>query len=120
MITKRVGHVIRLQVGLTVLAALVAAGMAQDAMHAGLSALLGGAIVVMGALVYIGVAFARKRAAAPGVLVRRHFRAEALKMIVTAFLFVAVMLFFKSVSAGALLGGFAAAQSAYWLGLLSK
>ena len=48
MITKRVGHVIRLQVGLTVLAALVAAGMAQDAMHAGLSALLGGAIVVMG------------------------------------------------------------------------
>lgn len=54
------------------------------------------------------------------VLVRRHFRAEALKMIVTAFLFVAVMLFFKSVSAGALLGGFAAAQSAYWLGLLSK
>ena len=41
-------------------------------------------------------------------------------MIVTAFLFVAVMLFFKSVSAGALLGGFAAAQSAYWLGLLSK
>ena len=119
MITKRVGHVIRLQVGLTVLAALVAAGMAQDAMHAGLSALLGGAIVVMGALVYIGVAFARKRAA-PGVLVRRHFRAEALKMIVTAFLLVAVMLFFKSVSAGALLGGFAAAQSAYWLGLLSK
>ncbi len=119
MITKRVGRVIRLQVGLTVLAAMVAAGVAQDAMHAGLSALLGGAIVVMGALVYIGVAFARERAA-PGVLVRRHFRAEALKMIVTAFLFVAVMLFFKSVSAGALLGGFAAAQSAYWLGLLSK
>ena len=57
---------IRLQVELTVLAALVAAGMAPDAMHAGLSALLGGAIVVMGALVYIGVAFARKRAGCDG------------------------------------------------------
>ncbi|RAS13867.1 hypothetical protein DFO50_11280 [Microvirgula sp. AG722] len=41
-------------------------------------------------------------------------------MFATLILFVVVISGFSSVSALALLGGFALAQSAYWLGLLSK
>lgn len=111
-------RVVRLQIGLTTLAALCAALLTEDPSRGALSALAGGGIAIAGSLVYAW--FAHGRRAHPGVILRRHFRAEAMKMFATLILLVVVISGFSSVSALALLGGFALAQSAYWLGLLSK
>ncbi len=119
MLHREVWQVVRLQVALTALASLLAACLAADARTAAFSALAGGGIAVVGALIYASIAYARKRAA-PQDLMRGHFRAEAMKMIATVFLFAAIMVFFKGMSALALFGGYIAAQSAYWFGLLVK
>ena len=56
----------------------------------------------------------------PAAIMRSHYRAAAAKFILTLLLFGGVLLFFKDLSVPGLFGGFIAATSAYWFGLLIK
>ncbi|KZE33565.1 ATP synthase protein I [Crenobacter luteus] len=117
MMSPEVKRVVRLQVAMTVAATvLVALFAGQDA---ALSALAGGAVVVIPALLYGRVSGAPGRAA-PAVLMRAHYKAEAYKFLLTVVLMVVVGAFFKSLSIPALVLGYLSAASGYWFGLLIK
>jgi len=119
MVNPEVGRVVRLQVLLTIAAAVAAAligGM--DLTLAG-GVLAGGLSVVVPALVYAKIAYARRHVP-PAVLMQAHFKAEAVKFMLTVFIFMGLLLVFKDLSVPALFIGYFAAASGYWFGLLIK
>ena len=107
-------HVVALQLTIAVLfSALVAlfAGVGK-----GWSASAGGGIAVVGSLIY-ALMVARGTDDAKKAF-RAHFRAEMLKVFVTAVLFVCALVLFKSADWMWLILGFVVATLAYWLSLL--
>ena len=116
MNSAKAGKVILLQLALT-LAVAVLAGVFSGWVAA-ISAMVGGAIAVVGAVVYVKVAYAVPLAS-PQVLMRAHFRAEMFKLLVTAILFALVFMGLKGVAALWVFLAFAAASAAYWLVLVS-
>lgn len=119
MVNPEVGRVIRLQVLLTLAAVLVATVVTRfDVAFSG-SILAGGVGVVVPALVYARIAYA-KRHVPPAELMRAHFKAEAVKFTLTVFIFMGLLLLFKDLSIPALLIGYFVAVSGYWFGLLIK
>ncbi|BBF87252.1 hypothetical protein DLM_3667 [Aquitalea magnusonii] len=54
------------------------------------------------------------------MLMKAHFKAEAVKFMLTVLMFGASLVFFKDLSVVGLLAGFFATVSGYWLGLLIK
>ena len=77
---------------------------------------MGGAIAVLGSLMY-ALMVARGSDDAKKAF-RTHFRAEMLKVFVTAVLFLCALVLFKSADWLWLILGFVVATFAYWLSLL--
>ncbi|MYM33019.1 hypothetical protein GTP38_01480 [Duganella sp. FT94W] len=81
------------------------------------SAAYGGAIAVIGSLVY-AMLVARGAGDAKQAF-RRHFRAEMIKIFITAALFIGALVLCSSAAWVWLILGFAAATLAYWVALLA-
>ena len=114
-IAKPVFRVVALQLTIAVLfSALVAlfAGVGK-----GWSAAMGGAIAVLGSLIY-AIMVARGSEDAKQAF-RSHFRAEMTKVFVTAVLFICALVLFQSAAWLWLILGFVVATFAYWLSLLT-
>jgi ATP synthase protein I len=114
-IAKPVFRVVALQLTIAVLfSALVAlfAGVGK-----GWSAAMGGAIAVLGSLIY-AIMVARGSEDAKKAF-RSHFRAEMTKVFVTAVLFICALVLFQSAAWLWLILGFVVATFAYWLSLLT-
>lgn len=114
-IAKPVFRVVALQLTIAVLfSALVAlfAGVGK-----GWSAAMGGAIAVLGSLIY-AIMVARGSDDAKTAF-RSHFRAEMTKVFVTAVLFICALVLFQSAAWLWLILGFVVATLAYWLSLLT-
>ncbi|MBE9608216.1 ATP synthase subunit I [Chitinilyticum piscinae] len=109
--------VIRMQVGITVALVLLLALLAGKS--AALSGLCGGAISLLGSLLYARIAF-RTAYAPPAALLRMHFAAEMAKLALTFVAFAALFVFYRQVAALWVFVGYLAAASAYWFGLLFK
>ncbi|WP_019102144.1 ATP synthase subunit I, partial [Chromobacterium haemolyticum] len=119
MVNPEVKRILRLQctlVGVALLIGVVAGG---GNLAIPVSVLLGGLSALVPALVYARIAYA-KRHVAPAELMKAHFRAEAVKYVLTILIFGATLVFFKDLSIVGLFGGFFAAVSGYWFGLLIK
>ena len=86
-------------------------------MESGWSAAIGGAIAVIGSLVY-AMMVARGAGDAKQAF-RRHFRAEMIKIFITAALFICALVLCSSAAWVWLILGFAAATLAYWVALLA-
>lgn len=124
MMTREVKSVLLWQVVLIGLTCLVFALLAPSFLSSSVwievvSVLLGGGVAFFSALLYAFFAHTTKRLP-PQELLKRHFRAEGLKLLATVVLFAAVLLFFEAVSGLGLLSGFIVAQAAYWISLLSS
>lgn len=119
MQNAEVGRVLRLQAKLLVVAVLLGAVLSGGTMVVPVSVLLGGLSALIPAAVYARIAYA-KRHVPPAVLMKAHFKAEAVKFLLTVFMFGASLVFFKDLSVVGLLAGFFATVSGYWLGLLIK
>lgn len=119
MINPDAKRVVRIQFRLTLLAMLLGLVAADAPLNAAMSVLLGGLCAIIPALVYIRIAGTLQRGD-PAAIMRSHYRAAAAKFILTLLLFGGVLLFFKDLSVPGLFGGFIAATSAYWFGLLIK
>lgn len=102
------------QAGVTVVAALLAFGLAGEA--AARSALLGGGIATAGSLAMAGLVFA-SAVAGPRRIVAAFYVGEALKLAVVVASFVAVLRTVKVVPL-AMLGSFAATYLVYWIALV--
>lgn len=102
------------QAGVTVIAALLAWGIAGEG--AARSALLGGGIATAGSLAMAGLVFASAVANAQRI-VAAFYVGEALKLAVVVTLFVAVLRTVKVVPL-AMLGSFAATYLVYWIALV--
>ena len=102
------------QAGVTVIAALVAWGIAGEG--AARSALFGGGIATAGSLAMAGLVFASAVANAQRI-VAAFYVGEALKLAVVVTLFVAVLRTVKVVPL-AMLGSFAATYLVYWIALV--
>lgn len=85
--------------------------------HLGWSAACGGAIAVIGSLMYAMMVASGTNNAHQAF--RKHFRAEMLKMFITAVLFVMALVLFPSAAWLWLILGFAVATLAYWFSLLA-
>lgn len=83
----------------------------------GWSAACGGAIAVIGSLMYAMMVASGTNNAHQAF--RKHFRAEMLKMFITAVLFVMALVLFPSAAWLWLILGFAVATLAYWFSLLA-
>jgi len=114
-----VGSILRLQLKLVLAAAVIGAML--GGLRAGVivSTVLGGVSAVFPAWVYSRIAFA-KRHVPPSELMRAHFKGEAVKMLMTVAMFGCVMKLYKDLSVAGLFGGYLAAVSGYWFGLLVK
>jgi ATP synthase protein I len=112
-------RVIRLQVRLTLLAVAASVVIAGPALNVPVSALIGGLCAILPALAYVHIAGAVNRVS-PAELMRAHYKAEAVKFVLTLLLFGGALAFFKDLSVAGLFGGYIAATSAYWFGLLIK
>ncbi|UTH76375.1 ATP synthase subunit I [Chromobacterium sp. IIBBL 290-4] len=110
---------LRLQASLTGLAVVIALLVSGGSPATAVSALLGGLVVLVPALVYARIAYA-KRHVPPAELIKAHFLAEAVKFCLTVLLSGAVLASFKDLSVAGFLGGFFAAISGYGFGLLIK
>lgn len=119
MINREVKRVVRLQVVLTLVAVLVAAVIGGFAPILPVSVVIGGLCAIIPALLYGKIAFARRHEP-PAVLMRAHFKAEAVKFFTTLLMFGAALVFFKDLSVVGLFGGYMTATSGYWFGLLIK
>ena len=84
--------------------------------RASVSALVGGGIGALASLSMVVGTFWLSASAEPARLLRRIYRAELYKFVVTVGLFSLVLLN-MDVSFGAMLGGFAATLSVYWVAL---
>ncbi len=82
----------------------------------GLSAAVGGAIAVIGSLLYAMIVVGKTGDASS--ILKAHFRAEMVKIFITVVLFLLALLLFRSASMLWLITGFAMATLAYWLALL--
>lgn len=82
----------------------------------GLSAAIGGAIAVIGSLMYAMLVVGKTGDAAS--VMKAHFIAEMVKVFITVVLFALALLLFHSASMVWLIAGFAVATLAYWLALL--
>ncbi|NLR76648.1 ATP synthase subunit I [Leeia aquatica] len=115
MLAARAGKVILLQLGLGMLVCVIAAiagGLVQA-----VSAMIGTGIAVTGSVLYARIAYAVEFAAPP-VLMRAHFRAQAVKFLTTVVLFAGVFMGLKGINAVWLLAAFVAASAAYWVALV--
>jgi ATP synthase protein I len=83
----------------------------------GWSAALGGGIAVIGSLVYAMIVAGETNDAKKAF--RTHFRAEMVKVFITAALFIAALVLFSSAAWLWLIIGFAVATLAYWFALLA-
>lgn len=83
----------------------------------GWSAATGGAIAVIGSLVYAMMVAGGSNNAQQ--VFRTHFRAEMIKVFITAVLFVLALLLFPSAAWLWLILGFAVSTLAYWFSLLA-
>nr|WP_221403878.1 ATP synthase subunit I [Pseudoduganella umbonata] len=83
----------------------------------GWPAAMGGAIAVLGSLVYALIV--TRANSDPKAIFRRHFRAEMVKLFITAVLFIAVLVLFPSAASVWLILGFAVTTLAYWFSLLA-
>ena len=119
MINPEVRAILRLQWTLTAVAVLAALVIGQGELRHPVSALIGGLAALVPAWVYARIAY-RKRHVPPAVLMKAHFTAEAVKFCLTLIMFSAALLFFKDLSVAGLIGGFLAAVSGYWFGLLIR
>jgi len=81
------------------------------------SAAYGGAIAVIGSLMY--AIFVARGANDAKVALRAHVRAEVMKIFITVVLFVLALALFQSASWLWLILGFAVSTFAYWLALLA-
>ena len=99
---------------LLVLLFAVAVAAFQD-LHKGFSAGLGGAIAVIGSLIY--AMLVADKTGDPTTVMKAHFRAEMVKIFITAVLFLLVLLLFHSVAALWLILGFAVVTLSYWFAL---
>lgn len=107
-------RVVALQFTIAVLFAAATAYFASESK--GWSAAMGGAIAVTGSFVY-ALMVAKGNADAKQAF-RTHFRAELIKIFVTAVLFILALVLFKSAAWLWLILGFVVATFAYWLSLL--
>ena len=82
----------------------------------GLSAAVGGAIAVIGSLMYAMIVVGKTGDASS--IMKAHFRAEMVKVFTTVVLFMLTLLLFHSAALFWLIAGFAVATGAYWLALL--
>lgn len=119
MVNPEVGRVLRLQASLVGLAVLISLLVSAGSLVVAVSTLLGGIVVLVPALVYARIAYA-KRHVPPAALIKAHFLAEAVKFCLTVLLSGAVLAGFKDLSVVGFLGGFFAAISGYGFGLLIK
>lgn len=119
MINREVKRVVRLQVMLTLAAVLVGAVIGGFSPILPISVMIGGLCVIIPALLYGKIAYARRHEP-PVVLMRAHFKAEAVKFVTTLLMFGAALVFFKDLSVVGMFGGYMTATSGYWFGLLIK
>nr|WP_028534612.1 ATP synthase subunit I [Paludibacterium yongneupense] len=119
MAKSPVGRILRLQMQLILGAVLLGAILSRGSTSVCVAILLGGFIAWIPAFAYSRVAFAHRHVP-PGQLLLAHFKAEAVKIALTALLFGAVLMCFNGLSVAGLFGGYIASASAYWLGLLNK
>jgi ATP synthase protein I len=112
--SKPIYKVVALQAVIVVVLA-VATTLYADG-NKGLSAAVGGAIAVIGSLIYAMIVAGRVGDASS--ILKAHFRAEMAKIFIIAVLFVLALLLFHSASMTWLIAGFAVATLAYWLALL--
>lgn len=85
--------------------------------HLGWSAAYGGAIAVIGSLMYAMIVASGSNDARQ--VFRTHFRAEMIKVFITAVLFVLALVLFPSAAWLWLILGFAVSTLAYWFSLLA-
>nr|WP_199066594.1 ATP synthase subunit I [Chromobacterium sp. ASV5] len=119
MVNLEVRRILRLQATLVGVAMLIGLISSAGSAPVAVSVMLGGVAVIVPALVYARIAYA-KRHVPPMELMKAHFKAEAVKFCLTALLSAAVLVFFKDLSVAGFLGGFFAAVSGYGFGLLVK
>jgi len=112
--SKPIYKVVALQAVIVIVLAIAVAAFADE--QKGFSSALGGAIAVIGSLIYAMIVAGRTGEAAS--VLKAHFRAEAAKIFITVVLFILVLLLFHSASMMWLIAGFAMATAAYWLALL--
>lgn len=119
MNNPEIGRVLRLQAMLVLAAVLISALVGGARLNIPLSTFLGGMSALLPAMVYCRIAYARRHVA-PAVLMRAHFRGEAVKFMMTVVMFGCVLVFYRNLSVAGLFGGYLAAVSGYWFGLLIK
>jgi ATP synthase protein I len=114
-IAKPVYKVVALQFIIAVLFAAVVGGMG-DA-HKGWSSAYGGAVAVIGSLMYAMLVASGSNDANKAF--RAHLRAEMVKIFITVVLFVLALVLFQSAAWLWLILGFAVTTLAYWFSLLA-
>jgi ATP synthase protein I len=112
--SKPIYKVVALQAVIVMMLAIATIVFADG--HKGLSSAIGGAIAVIGSLMYAMIVTGRVGDASS--ILKAHFRAEMVKIFITAVLFVLALLLFPSAAMLWLIVGFAMATLAYWLALL--
>lgn len=105
------------QVGIVLL--IAAAGWILGGPRAFISALVGGGIGVVASFYIVVSTFRLDANAEPVKILRRVYRAEFYKFVITASLFTLVLLS-MDVSFGPMLGGFAATFAVYWAALVVR
>ncbi len=105
------------QIGITLLVS--AAGWLLGESRAFVSALIGGGIGILASFYMVVSMFWLGANAEPASILRRIYRAELYKFVITAGLF-ALVLLNMDVSFGAMLGGFAATFTVYWAALAMR
>ncbi len=118
MVSPEIKRILHLQWQLVFVTYLISSlcGMSRSFM---LSLVLGGAVGILPAIAYVIVAYTQ-RDATPERLIRGHFKAEAVKFLLTLVLFAGVVSVFKQVSAAGLFSGYLAVVAGYWVGLLIR
>ena len=112
-----VKRILRLQIKLVLIAVALSVVLGGARLGVAVSTLLGGLSALIPAWLYSRIAFS-KRHVPPAQLMRAQFRAEAFKLLLTALMFGCVMKFYKDLSVAGMFGGYLAAVSGYWFGLL--
>ncbi|WP_295994767.1 ATP synthase subunit I [Rugamonas sp.] len=114
-ISKPVYKVVALQLAIATGFALLTATL--GTVHKGWSAAYGGAIAVIGSLMYAMIVAGGSNDANKAL--RTHVRAEMVKIFITVVLFALALALFQSAAWLWLILGFAVATLAYWLSLLA-
>ena len=118
MVKSVVKRILLLQCALVVGAMLIGLFTGEAVRIVG-SVFLGGFLVLAPSMAYVRIAYARPDAA-PSLLLKAHFLAEAIKYAISLVLFCCVFVIYKDVSMVGLWSGIFAAISGYWFGLLIK